>query len=282
MTAAATRNLNRRPATIHLIGCTVLRVEDTAIYGPKPGQPPVFTIDGVSVCLAEVAGIRAVLATGAVDEDHARQTSTRLVTELADWLDLSGFAAISEDHYRKFHRVGSMTAHSGQPGEWPFTFTVNPAGTVILYPAPHKESATLNGWLIGPHPPALFSAPVIDGHHYPRGSDQDHLAQHLAALLALHRIKAAITVHAGDRTYRAPGTSVIGARIYYPGESTGSATQQQWLHAVLSAVTAVPQITAHPDPQPPVAGLPPDVLVEYHRPHRPWTIYAIDTDAAAP
>lgn len=250
----------------------MLRVEDTAIYGPKPGQPPVFTIDGVSVCLAQVAGIRAVLATGAADEDHARTVSTRLVTELADWLDLAGFAPISEDHYRKFHRVGSMTADSGEPGEWPFTFTVNPAGTVILYPAPHKDSATINGWLIGPHQPALFSEPAIDHHNYPRGSDHDHLAQHLAALLALHRIRAAIAVHTSDRTYRAPGNSVIAARVYYPGESTDPAAQQQWLHAVLSAVTAVPQVTAHPDPQTSAAGVPPDVLVEYHLPRRPWTI----------
>ncbi|WP_102145678.1 hypothetical protein [Mycobacterium hubeiense] len=248
-------------------------MENTDIIGPIPGKPPVFTIDGAQICLAEAAGIRVLLAVDTRDEVHAKRVCHRMVTDLGDWLDLDeGLTLVEDDHYKEFCRTGTMTAHTGAPEEWPFTFTVDPAGSVVLYPIPHKNSTTVRGRLLAPRAPALFTEPRVDTHDFARGSDHDQFAHHMRAVLALHRIEAAVTVATDDRTYRAPGHSAITARIYSPHGPMSQIAQQQCVHAVLAATTSIPHLMAHPDYQATTPDDPPDVVLEYQRPQRPWRI----------
>ncbi len=237
-----------------------------AIYGPKPGQPPVFTIDDVHVFAAEVGGIRAVLTTGAADADKACSVTTLLATELVDWLGLADLV-VSDDHYREFHRLGSMTPRPSDPGQWSFIFTADPHGAVSLYPIPHKNTATVTGRLIVPRAPALFTQPSIDSGHLQHGSDEDQFAHHLKSLLALHRIDARVSVVEDDRTYHTPGRGRLTARVGTPAEHAQA--PQSWVDSVLAAANGVPQMTAHVDEHASGAGRR-EVIVEYHRPRRPW------------
>ncbi len=237
-----------------------------AIYGPKPGQPPVFTIDDVHVFAAEVAGIRAVLTTGAADAEKACSVTTLLATELVDWLGLADLV-ISDDHYREFHRLGTMTPRPSNPGQWQFTFTANPHGAVSLYPIPHKNTATVSGRLIVPSAPALFTEPSVDTGHAQHGSDEDQFAQHLKSLLALHRIDARVSVVEDDRTYHIPGRGRLTARVGTLADHAKA--DDRWVLSVLEAANGVPQMSAHVAESSSGSGRR-EVIVEYHRPRRPW------------
>jgi hypothetical protein len=237
-----------------------------AIYGPKPGQPPVFTIDDVHVFAAELAGMRAVLTTGAADADKACSVTTMLATELADWLGLADLV-VSDDHYREFHRLGTMTPRPSDPGEWLFTFTANPQGAVTLYPIPHKNTATVSGRLIVPRAPALFTEPSIDVGRLEDGSDEHQFVHHLKSLLALHRIEARVSVVEDDRTYHTPGRGRLTARVGSPADHAKS--DDRWVLSVLEAANGVPQMSARVAESAPGTGRR-EVIVEYHRPRRPW------------
>ncbi len=252
-------------------------MDATAIYGPKSGQPPVFTIDDVHVFAAEVAGMRAVLTTGAADADKACAVTAVLVTKLVDWLGLADLV-VSDDHYREFHRLGIMTPRPSDPGQWLFTFTANPHGAVTLYPIPHKNTATVTGQLIVPRAPALFTTPSIDTGALRRGSDEDQFAHHLKSLLALHRIDARVSIIEDDRTYHTPGQGRLTAQVASlsgpsgyanDGHSRDAASDDRWVLSVLAAAKGVPQMTAHVAEPSADTGRR-EVIVEYHRPRRPW------------
>jgi hypothetical protein len=248
-----------------------------AIYGPKPGQPPVFTIDNVHVFAAEAAGMRAVLTTGAADADKACAVTAVLVTKLVDWLGLADLV-VSDDHYREFHRLGTMTPRPSDPGQWLFTFTANPHGAVTFYPIPHKNTATVTGQLIVPRAPALFTAPSLETAELRRGSDEDQFAHHLKSLLALHRIDARVSIIEDDRTYHTPGQGRLTAQVASLSGPSGyandwrsrdAASDDRWVLSVLAAAKGVPQMTAHvAEPSSGAGGR--EVIVEYHRPRRPW------------
>jgi hypothetical protein len=246
------------------------------IYGPKPGQPPVFTIDDVHVFAAEVAGMRAVLTTAGADADKACAVTAVLITKLVDWLGLADLA-VSEDHYREFHRLGTMTPRPSDAGEWLFTFNADPTGTVTLYPIPHKNTTTVTGQLIVPRAPVLFTAPSIDTGHLKRGSDEDQFAHHLKSLLALHRIDARVSIVEDDRTYHTPGRGRLTARVYAPtgyateldGHTGDAASHDHWVLSVLEAANGVPQMSAHVTESLSGTGSR-EVIMEYHRPRRPW------------
>lgn len=254
----------------------VPEVDPAVIYGPKPGQPPVFTIDDVHVFAAEVSGMRAVLTTGAADADQACAVTAVLVTKLIDWLGLADLV-ISDDHYREFHRVGTMTPRPSEPGQWHFTFTADPTGTVTLYPIPHKNTTTVTGRLLVPRAPALFTAPSVDTGQVQRGSDEDQFAHHLKSLLALHRIDARATIVEDDRTYHTPGQGRLTARICAPAgyvddlgvAARGAVSDDHWVLSVLAAANGVPQMSAHVAESSSGTGRR-EVIVEYHRPRRPW------------
>ncbi|MEN4464284.1 hypothetical protein VXE65_19930 [Mycolicibacterium conceptionense] len=244
-------------------------MEDTVIYGPKPGQPPVFNIDDIHVCAATVAGFRAVLITGAPNAERALEAVQVLITELADWLQLHDLAPVTDHHFTQFHRVGRTTAHPAvEPGQWPFTFTVDPAGAVFLYPTPHKDLTTVTGELLVPTSPPLFSAPSLSNHDAEPRSAAGRLGTHLTSLLALHRIDAAVHTSAADRTYRAAGEQRVRAAIH-PDSYLRPDRRPGWIQAVLDAVDSIPHVdTQVIEPH----GAAPQVIIDYHGPAKPWRI----------
>lgn len=237
------------------------------IYGPKPGQPPAFNIDDIHVCAATTAGFRAVLITGAPTPKRALEAVQVLITELADWLHLHDLVPVTDDRFTRFHRIGRTTAHPAEPGQWPFTFTVDPDGPVFLYPIPHKDLTTITGELVVPTPPPLFSTPNLDYHDAEPRSAAGRLGMHLTSLLALHRISAAVHASADDRTYHAAGNNqTLTARIC-PETNLPQDQHRHWAQAVLAAIASIPHITADAiDLDGPAA----EVAITYRGPAKPW------------
>lgn len=236
------------------------------IYGPKPGQPPVFNIDDVHVCAATSAGFRAVLVTGAPSPERAQEAIQVLITQLGDWLQLHDVGPVTDHRFTQFHRIGRTTAHHSEPGQWPFTFTVDPAGAVYLYPIPHKDLTTVTGELVVPTAPPLFSTPSLDYQDAEPRSAAGRLGMHLTSLLALHRISAAVHASADDRTYHAAGDQTLTARIC-PETNLPEDHHRHWARSVLTATGSIPHITADPIN---LDGPAAEVVITYRGPAKPW------------
>lgn len=238
------------------------------IYGPKPGQPPVFNIDDVHVCAATSAGFRAVLVTGAPSPERAQDAIQVLITQLGDWLQLHDLGPVTDHRFTQFHRIGRTTAHHAEPGQWPFTFTVNPAGSVYLYPIPHKDLTTITGELVVPTSPPLFSTPTLDYHDAEPRSAAGRLGMHLTSLLALHRISAAVHACTNDRTYHVAGEHILRARIRLH-DNMPPERRPDWVRAVVGVAESIPHVHAAVI-EPSSAA--PEVIVDYRGPDKPWRI----------